>query len=323
MTTQPPRGALVVSGEILALAKGVYRFSVTNSSPRRVGAAGDLVLPAMHVGTAPGAAPETLEIMTSARTDSAWLYEPKDLLLLKAKATPTLVLLTSLRSPDTGALDIAVERLDQAEAARSAAPVPAAAMAEADAAAAPAPRFDAGGRTSLRSQILIHVERKGDLRFSEGDWAGAPDGGLAIEGLSILPLEGILPHEIEYRIFTAAGAEAPWVAGGNLAGSRGMAIPLTGLAARLRQGAELRYDCEYSVRFLSGEVVGPVANGDPCRSTVEADPVVAVQISIVEQPAQTPRRARTTAGSEPSIAARAKDERPIGARFSVFREGAD
>jgi hypothetical protein len=293
---------------------------VTAAAPRRMGAAGELMLPAVHICAAPGAPPETVEIMTGASSENAWLYEPRDLLLLKAKATPTLVLVTSAGTPETGSLDIAVERLDASDAGPPAAPVPAATLAAPT--SAPAPRHDERGRPMLRAQILAHVQRRGDVRFADGEWAGAPGEGLAIEALSILPLEGIQPHEIEYRV-TTAGGDGAWLAGGNLAGSRGVAVPLTGFCVRLRQGAEVRYDCEYSGRFLSGEIVGPVANGEACVGTSPIDPLEALQVRIVERAADAPARARPPLRPQVPDAPEARQERPIGARFSVFRDGAD
>jgi GT2 family glycosyltransferase len=332
MTPRAASSELTVTAEVLTLNKGVYLFAVQLAAPRRVGEDGDLILPAIHVGPGPGVASESIEIMTGPRTDGCWLYEPRDVLVIKVRSSPTPMLLTSVRSPGMAPLEVTVERIDvkhQPDGPPAAAPPPlypalaaplgptAAQVAEAGAPQGP-PWQDARGPARLRTQITVHVQQRGDLAFVDEFWAGAPGSTLAVEGFSILPLETLAPDQIEYKALNASGVETPWLSEGGFCGTRGVAAPLVGFALRLTGGAEERYDCEYRGAFSSGRVVGPIINGAPCRAVVAGDHLEAIQVAIVERrrPADPP--ALDTLAPEPTHPAAA--QRQLGPRFSVFRE---
>jgi hypothetical protein len=298
------------------------------------------MLPAVHVGPGPGVAPDSLEMMTGLRTDGAWLYDPRDVLIVKVKASPTIVLLTSVRAEGMPQLDLSVERIDAKKPAAIAvqpaarrAPSPAAPamalhgptpaqLAESlarDGAAAGSPRRDERGRSLLPVRITAHVRERGDMTFVDKFWAGALGENLPIEALSIMPLEGVAPDQIEYKVLTATGVETPWTTSGAFCGTRGMHIPLIGFAVRLRGEAESRFNCEYRGAFSSGKIVGPLSDGAPCRAVANDDYLEGVQLTLLErsQPASAPGAPAAPADVIPEV----RREPPvIGARFSVFRE---
>lgn len=314
---------LTVTAEVLSLNKGVYLFAVRLAAPRRVGDDGDMVLPAIHVGTGPGLAKDSIEVMTGPRTDSCWLFEPRDVLIIKVRSSPTHMLLTSVRTPGMAPLEVSVERIDtprQAHTPALAAPgrevgVALQASEPASGLATPGalPRRDIGGRRLCRVQTTVHVQHRGDLTFVDEAWAGAPGELLFVEAFSLLPLDDLAPDQIEYSTVTASGVESPWMSNGAMCGTRGIAVPLVGFAIRLRGGAEHRFDCEYRGAFASGRVVGPITNGAPCRSPVPDDHLEAIQVTIFE------RRLAEAAAERPDVTQAAR-VRPSGPRFSVFRE---
>jgi hypothetical protein len=175
------------------------------------------------------------------------------------------------------------------------------------------------------------------MKFKEGEWAGQPDQSLWIESIAIAPLEGISPDAIEYKAVTATGVETPWVSGGAPCGTRGIGVPITGFALRIKPQSGLRQlTCEYGAVCLSGAAIGPVRNGVPCYSADSSDPITGLWVAItgeIESAAEggTPRAKKAEkkpeaakSQTQPSGAAAKSTVKgkkaKIGPRFSVFRE---
>jgi GT2 family glycosyltransferase/glycosyltransferase involved in cell wall biosynthesis len=314
------RSGLIVSGEVLPLEKGIYRFSVDSAAPTRIGDEGALSLPAVHVGPGPSVAPEDIEIMPGLGHGGAWLYEPQDLMVVKIKASSALMVVTSIRSEGMAPLEISVERMDvraPPEARRpQAAPAP-------EAVVATGAHWKADDASPVRTRILAHVQRRGDLTFDDHQpWAGVPGEDLPIEAFSIVPLEGITAEQIEFKALTATGVETPWSLGGMLCGTRGMAVPLVGFAVRLTGEASELYDCEYRGAFRSGKIVGPISNGAPCRALAADDYLEGIQLKFVERAKAIPAPAQKSAKPAAKPAKSETEGGAIGPRFSVFRERA-
>jgi hypothetical protein len=94
---------------------------------------------------------------------------------------------------------------------------------------------------------------------------------------------------------------SPWVEGGQLCGSRGMALPILGLRVRLRGEAAETFDCEYSATFTDGSSVGPMAAGETCEAESFA-PIEAFQFTV------RPRTESAAAGDPGGKRGRARDE---------------
>jgi GT2 family glycosyltransferase/glycosyltransferase involved in cell wall biosynthesis len=324
---QHSQPGLSASAEVLTLNKGVYLFSVKAGSPRRVGEDGDLILPALHVGPGPGISADNLEIMQGLRTEGAWLFEPRDMLVVKVKATPALVLLTSLRGPGMEGLELAVERLDGRPTRRDKAPPPALAAPAAFnppaliARPSPDPAPEIRLPKGLRTEITLHLSRRGDVAYRDALWARASGESLPIEAFSIAPLEGVSPDQIEYKALSASGAETPWIAGGDFCGTRGVRLPLIGFAVRLSPELAGVYTCEYRGAFRSGKIIGPVSDGAPCQGAAADDWLEGIQLSLVPSEIRRPAPAARRVDDEaPAAAPAPAPAAPIGPRFSVFRE---
>jgi hypothetical protein len=172
-------------------------------------------------------------------------------------------------------------------------------------------------REGLRTQIIAHIQNRGDLTFLEEIWAGLPAQRLWIEAFEIVPREQIPPEHIEYKALDAAGGETPWIIGGEMCGARGLGVPLLGFAVRLSVEAESRnFDVEYFGRFVSGQVVGPVRNGAPLLSPARGDPLECIYLAIIPR---APKRANVVTPPAEEAGAKPK-RRKLGAIFGVFRE---
>jgi len=304
------------SVQVLPLPAGLYLFSVKAASPTPPRANGELSLPAVHVGLGPGVRTEEVEFIAGPSTHGAWLFAPGDLLVTKVNGAGATLIMTSVRAPGGEVLSIKVERLEARADAVSA-------QQAANAAAAPestsAPSSQRRGKLAAQEpsksvssatddlvlpvQIAAHIRARGDMTFADVPWAGRVAPGLWIESFSVRPLKRLGAWDIEYKGLTGSGFETPWLSDDKMCGTKGMAVPLVGFAARLKPGTVTAdYDCEYSGYFQSGVTVGPLRNGAPCRSTVANDPLEGIQIRLTN-------RASATLPSGSSASA-AKDTKP-------------
>jgi len=286
---------LSASLQVLPLPPGLYLFAVKAATPVVAGAAGELSLPAVHVGLGPGVPTEAVEFVGGPSTHGGWLFAKGDLLVTKVKGTGATLVLTSVRAPGGEVLSIKVERLE--------------ARAEADLGqqtdggipqqqtsgdrvtagnprTAKSPGVSALDDSTVRLAIAAHLRTRGDMVFSAVPWAGRVAPGLWIESFSVRPLERFGAEEIEYKALTGSGFETPWISEDKMCGTKGMFTPLLGFAIRLKPSpAAAAFDCEYSGYFASGLTVGPVRNGVPCRSSVASDPLEGIQVRLVKRSA--------------------------------------
>jgi hypothetical protein len=270
--------ALSASVQVLPLPAGLYLFSVKSTSDTGRESAGQLRVPAMHVGLGPGVRSDQVEFIAGPATAGAWLFAKEDLLVTKVANSGATLILTSVRGPGGQALTIKVERLDNRVEEAVAPATLSAALPAAE--AAPAALETPANELPLR--VTAHVRTRGDMIFSNAPWAGRVAPGLWIESFAVRPLDGFTAQEIEYKALTGSGFETPWLSDEAMCGTKGMGTPLVGFAVRLkRNGATpVSYDCEYSGYFKSGLTVGPLRNGAPCRSTVANDPLEGIQLRL-------------------------------------------
>ncbi len=78
--------------------------------------------------------------------------------------------------------------------------------------------------------MTAHIQNRGDLEFTQSQWANADGERFWIESFSILPLAVLSPDQIEYQALTATGVQTPWISNGASCGTRGIGVPLTGFA---------------------------------------------------------------------------------------------
>ena len=112
-----------------------------------------------------------------------------------------------------------------------------------------------------------------------GDWIGEPGSQRWIEGFAVAPRREVQIADIEYQAVLGRGWLSPWAEGGQYCGSRGMALPILGLRARLRGAAASTHVLEISATFTDGSKVGPVGGGEPCEADSLA-PLEAFQLTL-------------------------------------------
>ncbi|KAA0678279.1 glycosyltransferase [Roseomonas genomospecies 6] len=279
------------TAQTLALAPGFYSLLVTNGGGAT--AAGEFPLPSVQLAPSPGnPAGSSVEMIGS--VPGNWLSKPGDTIIIKVSGGPATVILSSYKHVDrpNALLSLQFARIDDTPGTQqAAAPMPASAPVQgAPVQGAPiqnapiqsAP-VQAPPAVRPRAEILAHIQRQGDLRFPDSNWAGAVGQRLWIEAFSITPVEGIAPEDLEYKGLTANGWETPWINGGGMCGSRGLGTPLIGFSIRLRGGAAERFDCVYEGAFVSGYRSPAGQNGSPCRSDAIGDALEGVLLRFVEK----------------------------------------
>lgn len=219
-------------------------------------------LPAVFV-TVPNSPSGEVELV-GARGSGAWIGAEGGAVVLRAPAAGGRVLVTSYLPPGQAEaeLDIELHPLDAASAAAATAIPPAG--------------------STLRTEIVLHIEREGDRQFHAGGWAGRLGSRRRVEALAVRPLEAISHGEIEYKAYTTGGRETPWVSDGRLCGTRGQGLPLTGFAIRLAPHLRNGFDVIYRGAFFASGPTQAVSNGEPCFAPLRDDPLEAVEVRIVE-----------------------------------------
>jgi len=303
---KPAENGLSASVQVLDLNEGVYYFSVRTASPMPMVGAGNMTLPAVHVGLGPGTAQNQVEFLPGPRTHGNWLFSAGDSLIAKINAPSVGIVLTSLRAPGGENLAIEVERMGTGDGVRLL-------TTEGGGAAAPEAEPDEPPIPSLPIQLTVHIRNRGDVTFNDFGWAGRVGNGLWLEAFSVTPLESLTPGDVEYKALTATGVETPWVGNGAACGTRGLGVPLIGFAVRLKQEANSLYECRYSGAFQSGAIIGPISNGQPCRSARLNDPLEGIRIQIVrrgEEPADDDAQSAKSSARPKSTATPAARLRP-------------
>lgn len=232
---------LKVSGHLMTLDEGLFCVVLTNPQSAASG------LPGVRLSHAPGTrGAEGLEISTF-RNDG-WLGGEENAALVRVSGGSLPMLVTIYQAPEATpdeAPRLQVMRLN-------------------DAGAPALTREPSAEQTD--SDIIAHIQRTGDVGAKLGEWMGTRGSRLWIEGFGISPRNAIAPADIEYQAVLGRDWLSPWVEGGKFCGSRGMALPLLGLAARLKGAAAATHELAYSASFVDGSTVGPLKAGDPCQA---------------------------------------------------------
>ncbi|MBW4090625.1 MAG: hypothetical protein HIU82_05890 [Proteobacteria bacterium] len=284
---------LKVSGHLMALDAGLFCIFQPPGAP----VADRNGLPGVRVSVAPMGRPDAVRITTF--RDDGWLPGGEGAALVQVAQGPAQIMVTVYQAPDApaeAAPRLQVLRLSAEPAA--AAPGPVAPRAAVRAPAAPAAAVPAD------IEMVAHVQRTGDVGARIGDWLGTRGSKLWIEGFSIAP-RGSLPaaaaESLEYQAVLGRDWLSPWVEGGAYCGSRGMALPLLGLAVRLKGEAAQTHECRVTATFVDGTTVGPLSGGEAAQSESLA-PLEAVLIDLRPRAPRTPGMLRAP-GAAPVAAA--------------------
>jgi hypothetical protein len=266
---------LKVSGYLMTLDTGLFCVSQASGSllaNERTG------LPGVRISLPPGPVgrPEVVQIRTF--REDGWMNSSDAAVLIHVAEGPAQVLVTVYQSPS--APPEAAPRLQVMRLGTEPGVAP---QGVRPAAASPVP---------ANPDVVAHVQGTGDVSGKIGDWVGMRGSGLWIEGFSLAPCNGLKPEDIEYQAVLGRGWLSPWIEGGKFCGSRGMALPLLGLTARLKGSVARTHECSYSATFVDGSAVGPVSAGETCAAeTLSA--MEALQLVIHPRGGMAVRSGRT------------------------------
>jgi hypothetical protein len=256
---------LEVSVQILSFEPGLYRMSFTSrrDAPDYPNAA----FPWAKLEAPPGTRPGHSVIVIQG--ENGWLARTGDTAIVQVVGELAPLLLTIYQIAGVSAPpEFMVQRIDGQTAAALRDESPAAVAPAAPGtivSAAPAPPA-----TPARPQIattnagpiegLAHVRGR-DVSIGADGWIGVPGGGEQLEGFA-LTLAGRPDLTIEYSATLGPDWSTPWVRDGEFCGSRGLALPLLGLAARLVGPGAEELDLHCLARYVGGQTIGPTSADD-------------------------------------------------------------
>ena len=241
---------LKVSGHLMTLDPGVFCVFQPPGSP----AAGRNGLPGVRITLPPGPSLRPDAVTISTFRQDGWLNGGDGAALIRVTHGPAQVLVTVYQAP--GAPPEAAPRLQVLRLGSE----PGSLMGPGG------PALGAAKGVAPDAEVVAHIQRTGDVTGKVGDWIGIRGSRLWIEGFAVNPRSEVAANEIEYQAVLGRGWMSPWIAGGRLCGSRGMALPLLGLRVRLTGEAAESHEVVVSATFVDGSMVGPVPGGDGCES---------------------------------------------------------
>jgi len=256
------------TARVVALEQGLYSIEIGESA-RVEGRAFGLQMPAIQVAAPPDDRDRKAEIIAASGRGDAWLDWEGGTVIVGSPPGGARVLVTAYGPPEQAVSipDIQLRRLDRD---RSNGVVPR---------QAGSPEASA----EIRSEIVLHVERLGDRRFTGEGWAGNRGKKLRIEAFSIKPVDTLLARDIEFKALGTKGRQTPWVTDAKLCGTRGQGLPLTGFAIRPAPHAAEAFDVVYRGAFFESGVVGPFRNGELCIPPIADDPLEAIEVRLTRR----------------------------------------
>jgi hypothetical protein len=241
---------LKVSGHLMTLDAGVY---CVFQMPAGVPPNDRSGLPGVRLSLPPGPGSRPEAVSISSFRGDGWVGN-QDAALVRVANGQAQILVTIYQVPGAPP-----ERAPRLQVTRIGVDSGAEARAQVATAAA-------GGAIPDDAEVVVHIQRTGDVPARIGDWVGTRGSKSWIEGFSLMPRDGVAAKDIEYQAVLGRGWLSPWIEGGKFCGSRGMALPLLGLKIRLKGAAAKSHECNYSASFVDGSSVGPVQSGETCEA---------------------------------------------------------
>jgi hypothetical protein len=240
---------LRVSARLMTLEGGLFCVFQAPSSPEPESATG---LPGVRITPAPGITGRAEAVSVSTFRKDGWLNGTAALVRVITGAAQILITIyQDIRQKQDVAPQLKVLRLSSDPNAT--APIVPTAVRPVHVPAVKA-----------NPEVMAHVETRGDVGGSIGEWIGMRGSLRRVEGFGIAPKNGIALEDIEYQAVLGRDWLSPWTEGGKYCGSRGMALPLLGLKVRLKGNVAKAFACSYSATFVDGSAVGPVGDGQVC-----------------------------------------------------------
>jgi hypothetical protein len=276
-------------------------------------------LPGVRISLPPAPSNRPDAVSFASFRPDGWLTGASDALLVRVTSGPSQILVTIYQAPtgtDT-APRLQVLRLSE-EPGGATLPNGAANGHAAGGGhiGALAPGLQPGPQPGLQAgvmpEVVAHAQIKGDIGTAIGEWIVDKGSKRWIEGFMLTPRGAVTVADIEYQAVLGRGWLSPWVEGGQICGSRGMALPVLGLRIRLRGAAAESHQVQYSATFIDGTTVGPVDAGEPCEAESLA-PLEAFQVVLKPKAASSPQKASAPKAAPkvaPSVVVAAEPVKP-------------
>lgn len=259
---------LLSRARIARLDEGLYALNIGPASSRAHSAAG-LPLPATAVAAGPISDHAVSEIVFTSGETPGWFTAEGGTAIARVTGRAGVIVITTYGLIDGAALpELRILRLD-GQAGGEGKP-------EVDRAPPPLAR-------NIDIEMIVHIERQGDRRQMATGWVGEPGQRRRLEAFGVRPMDELSPHEIEYMAYGLGGRATPWTSKGELCGTRGRGMPLTGFAIRTVPTVRERFDVEYQASFFRSGVTREFRNGEPCMPAIHDDPLEAIRIRVTKK----------------------------------------
>ncbi|NEQ40869.1 MAG: hydrogenase [Okeania sp. SIO3I5] len=117
---------------------------------------------------------------------------------------------------------------------------------------------------SVGLKVIVHIQNVGDRSFSAGEYAGTRGQGFRVEAFQINIEPPVAGLNLEYMAHIGGVGDTPWLEAGKLAGERGRARRLEGLAMRLTGSQANSYDICYTAHVQNMGDLPVYRNGQYC-----------------------------------------------------------
>ncbi len=284
---------------LIRLDAGLFALGIGPVGGAHPYSASGITLPCIQVTSPPSSEFDAVEIFGAWNDNGAWLGAEGGTVVLRVPPGGGQVLATLFTGPGfstTELDDVSILRLDQLHTSVLRTPdVPVAGGSSFEEAQLPAPFADvddflpdavaeavpeppAAGEAEL--EIALHMERLGDMMFPGNVWCGKIGDRLQIEAFGIRGTGADGPLPLEYMAYGPAGRQTRWVTDGQICGSRGRGIPLTGFAVRLAPGVADAYEVTYQGSFFGSGATLPFQNGAPCLPPGQEEFLEAIHVRV-------------------------------------------
>ena len=267
---------LPAMASVIRLEQGLYALEIAGGSSR-AGEPSGAELPLIQVSSPPIGQTSCVEIIGASGDSGWWIGHEGGTVVVKSPPGGGNVWVTAFGGPEEAPLPPRVEPLLLDRRRLNGAGSEPLAITTEPIATEP---------DEIPTEIVLHVERLGDRRFTHQGWVGNLGRKLRIEAFSIRPIEALVANDIEVKGLGPHGRETPWVGAGRLCGTRGQRLPLTGFAVRLAPQVSHRFDVLYEGAFFESGIAGPFRNGELCIPPLADDPLEAINVRVTRRAGQ-------------------------------------
>jgi hypothetical protein len=255
---------------LIQLEQGLYALEIGETACQR-GQVFGLQVPMIQVSAPPSGRDWCVEIINASERGETWLGHEGGTVLVKSPPGGGHLFVTAygLAAQIVPVPNVEIRRLDR--------PRPDGAGFR--------PIAGVGEPQEIPMELVLHIERVGDRRFSGEVWAGERGKKLRVEAFSIRPTDTLVARDIEFKALGPNCRQTPWVTDAKLCGTRGQGLPLTGFAVRLVPHAGERFDVVYQGAFFESGIVGPHRNGELCIPPIANDPLEAINVRVIRRAA--------------------------------------